>query len=108
MDDFLETSLGRFIGSHYVTEKGEACSFTGMGATKGKFMVKDEDYPQFLDLLHEYLFTQQRRPRNLVEQRRCDYMAPILIDLDFKYPTERALQRQFELSNVFSFIQEYV
>lgn len=106
-DDFLETALGRFIGAHYA-EKGEACSFTGMGATKGRFMVKDEDYQQFLDILHEYLFTQQRRPRNLVEQRRCDYLAPILIDLDFKYPTERALQRQFELSHVYSFLQEYV
>ena len=97
VDNVLETPLGMFLDKHRVTERGDACSFTGMGLMKGKFMVKDEEYPQFLDLLHEYLFTQQRRPINLVEQRRCDSMTPILIDLDFKYPVERAIQRQFEI-----------
>jgi P4 family phage/plasmid primase-like protien len=108
MDNFLETSLGVFLDSKRVTEKGEICSFTGMGTIRGKFMVKDEDYPKFLDLLHEYLFVQQRRPLNLVEQRRCDLYTPLLIDLDFKYPPERALHRQFELSHVHNFLQAYV
>ena len=107
-DNFLETALGVFLDSHRVIEKGEACSFTGMGTMKGRFMVKDEEYHAYLDLLHEYLFTQQRRPLNLVEQRRCDWQTPILIDLDFKYPIERAIERQFELSHIHSFIREYV
>jgi P4 family phage/plasmid primase-like protien len=107
-DNVLETALGLFLDSHRAIEKGDICSFTGMGAMKGRFMVKDGDYPQFLDLLHEYLFTQQRRPLNLVEQRRCDLCTPILIDLDFKYPAERAIQRQFELSHIYAFVQEYV
>ncbi len=106
-DNVLETPLGNFLDSHRAIEKGEACSFTGMGAMKGKFMVKDDEYPHFLDLLHEYLFTQQRRPLNLVEQRRCDACTPILIDLDFKYPAERAIQRQFEMSHIYAFVQEY-
>ena len=107
-DNFLETTFGTFLDSHRVTEKGDACSFTGMGLMRGKFMVKDEEYSQFLDLLHEYLFTQQRRPLNLVEQRRCDSCTPIIIDLDFKYPAERAIQRQFELPHIYTFIREYV
>jgi P4 family phage/plasmid primase-like protien len=107
-DRFLESGLGLFLDSHRVTEKGDPCSFTGMGTMRGKFMVKDDDYPHFLDLLHEYLFTQQRRPLNLVEQRRCDLQTPILIDLDFKYPIERAIQRQFEISHVHAFLHEYV
>lgn len=106
-DNFLETAFGVFLDSHRVTEKGEACSFTGMGLMKGKFMVKEADYTHFLDLLHEYLFVQQRRPLNLVEQRRCDWYTPILIDLDFKYPIERAIERQFELSHIYEFIKEY-
>lgn len=108
IDNFLETPLGIFIHAHHVTEKGDACSFTGMGTVRGKFMVKDEEYPHFLQLLHDYLFVQQRRPLNLVEQRRCDWNTPILIDLDFKYPHERAIQRQFELSHVHTFLQHYV
>lgn len=107
-DNFLDTPFGVFIDSHRSTEKGEPCSFTGMGYMRGKFSVKDEDYPHFLDLLHEYLFVQQRRPLNLVEQRRCDLINPILIDLDFKYPAERAIQRQFELSHIHHFIRNYV
>ncbi len=106
-DNFLETTLGVFIDSHRIKEKG-ICSFTGMGQIKGKFMVKDEEYPHFFDLLHEYLFTQQRRPLNLVEQRRCDAYSPILIDLDFKYPFERAIQRQFDMSHIHQFVKSYV
>ena len=106
-DNILETTLGIFLDSHRVIEKGDLCSFTGMGIIRGKFMVKDDEYPHFLDLLHEYLFVQGRRPLNLVEQRRCDLSTPILIDLDFKYPAERAIERQFELTHVYQFIQEY-
>ena len=108
VDNVLETPLGVFLDKHRVTEKGDPCSFTGMGLMKGKFMVNEEEYSHFLDLLHEYLFTQQRRPINLVEQRRCDSMTPILIDLDFKYPAERAIQRQFEMGHIHGFVQAYV
>jgi P4 family phage/plasmid primase-like protien len=104
----LETKLGQFLDAHRVTEKGEPCSFTGMGLMRGKFAVKDNEYPAFLDLLHEYLFTQRRRPLNLVEQRRCDLVTPLLIDLDFKYPAERAIQRQFEMNHIYEFIRLYV
>ena len=107
-DPFSETALGSFILRHMVTEKGDAVAFTGMGAMKGRFMVKDEEYNSFLDLLHEYLFTQGRRPVNLIEQRRCDWQAPILIDLDFKYPIEGAIERRFDLTHIHSFIREYV
>lgn len=104
----LESKLGQFLDAHRVTEKGDPCSFTGMGLMRGKFAVKDNEYPAFLDLLHEYLFTQQRRPLNLVEQRRCDLVTPLLIDLDFKYPSERAIQRQFEMTHIYEFIRLYV
>ena len=108
IDNFLETPFGLFLDSHRVTEKGESCSFTGMGTMRGKFYVKDDEYPAFLDHLHHYLFNNHRRPLNLVEQRRTDLYTPILIDLDFKYSPERALERQFELSHVHQFIQRYV
>lgn len=106
-DNFLETPLGVFLDSRRTVEKGDV-AFTGMGTMKGKFMVKDEDYPDFLNKLHEYLFEEKRRPLNLVEQRKTDAYSPILIDLDFKYPPEQAIQRQFDLSNIHSFIQKYV
>jgi P4 family phage/plasmid primase-like protien len=108
IDNFLETPFGLFLDSHRVTEKGESCSFTGMGNMRGKFYVKDEEYPVFLDHLHDYLFTNQRRPLNLVEQRRPDQHTPVLIDLDFKYSPERALERQFDMTHIHKFIERYV
>lgn len=71
----IETPLGKYIYSHR-TEDTKNTSFTGLGTIRGKFAVNDDEYPEFLELLHEYLFIQQRRPLNLVEQRRCDLETP--------------------------------
>jgi P4 family phage/plasmid primase-like protien len=105
-ENFLESTLGLFLDSHRVIEKGDV-SFTGMGTIKGKFFVKDDDYPYFLNLLHDYLFEQNKRPLNLVEQRRNDLLTPILMDLDFKYPSGQSLQRTFEISHIHTFIRNY-
>jgi P4 family phage/plasmid primase-like protien len=106
-ENFLESPLGLFLDSHRVNEKGDV-SFTGMGTVKGKFFVSNDEYPHFLDLLHDYLFQQNKRALNLVEQRRADLVTPLLIDLDFKYSGGQRLQRQFELSHIHSFIENYV
>ena len=103
----IDGPLVSFLRSRTV-ERGAPFSVTGMGNMKGKWMVQDSDYPHFLDLLHDYLFIQKRRPLNLVEQRRTDGYAPILIDLDFKYPAESAIQRRFSITNIFSFIRSYI
>jgi P4 family phage/plasmid primase-like protien len=106
-ENFLETPFGLFIDSRRVTEKGDV-SFTGMGTVKGKFFVKDDDYPEFLDLLNAYLFEYHKRPLNLVEQRRTDLYTPLLIDLDFKYSAGQSLERTFDVSNIHAFIRSYV
>lgn len=103
----LETKLAKYIDAHRTADP-RAAAFTGLSAMKGKFAVSDDDYPAFLDLLHEYLFIQKRRALNLVEQRRCDYMTPLLIDLDFKYPSERGIRRLFDVSHIHNFIRRYV
>lgn len=108
MQSEAQTPFLQFTASHRTGDKGEECTFAGMQALKGKFTVRPEEYPHFLDLLHDYLFVQRRRPLNLVEQRRGDQNAPILIDMDFKYPTEHAIQRQFNIvPHVHNFIQAY-
>ena len=106
-ENFLETPFGLFIDSRRVTEKGDV-SFTGMGTVKGKFFVKDDDYPEFLDLLHAYLFEHHKRPLNLVEQRRSDLYTPLLIDLDFKYSAGQSLDRTFDLTHIHGFVRKYV
>lgn len=104
------TDITTFLETRRVTAKGEHAqlSLTGMGAMKGKYYVSDHDYPTFLDLLHAHLFEQKLRPMNLVEQRRADSPFPLLIDLDFKYPHDQALQRRFTHTHIHSFIRSYV
>lgn len=105
--NLIETPLAKYIFNHRADDTKNT-AFTGLATIKGKFSVSDEEYPDFLDLLHEHLFVQHRRPLNLVEQRRCDLENPILIDLDFKYPAERALERLFDLSHIHAFVRRYV
>jgi hypothetical protein len=79
-----------------------------MGTIKGSWHIKDADYPTFLDILHDHLFVQNRRPLNLVEQRRPDKVMPGLLDLDFKYALEGSIRRRFTKSHVRAFIRAYI
>lgn len=79
---------------------------TGMGKElPGRWIVSDEDYPRFLDLFHDYLFVKNARPLNLVEQPRLNQAKPLLIDLDFRYPSDQAVQRTFNDKNIEKFCQ---
>lgn len=100
-------SLLSFLRAHHV-ERGTPASVTGMGTIKGSWHVKDADYSTFLDILHDHLFIQNRRPLNLVEQRRPDKVMPGLLDLDFKYALEGSIRRRFTKSHVRAFIRAYI
>ena len=103
----LDGPLGTFLRK-YEVGRGEQCSVVGMGSVKGRWMIRDENYPEFLQLLHHYLFVERRRPNNLVEQRRADGFAPLLIDLDFNYSSESAIERRFTINNIKAFIRCFV
>jgi P4 family phage/plasmid primase-like protien len=82
---------------------------TSMGKElPGKWLIPDEDYPQFLDLYHDYLFVKKNRSLNLVEQPRVNSPKPFLIDLDFRYSVGQALQRSFTMEQVHSFCKMLV
>ena len=71
-------------------------SVTGMcELTKGAYCVTDEDYPQLLELLNDYLFVKRHRSLPFVEQPRVNLAKPLLIDLDFKYPETMSLSHAF-------------
>jgi P4 family phage/plasmid primase-like protien len=88
-------------------ERGQPCTMTGMDKKMpGRWMITDSDYPMFFDELHNYLFTKQLRPIGLVETRRPDKVAPLLVDLDFKYPSTSNLHRKFNETHIVKFVQE--
>jgi P4 family phage/plasmid primase-like protien len=108
VDPYLSSALRSFVEDRRVTDKSHSAewSMTGMGEKKGKWYICDEDYPKFLDLMHTYLFIKSYRPNNFVEQRKADGITPLLIDLDFRYPAERSLQRSFSTEHIHIFIQD--
>jgi P4 family phage/plasmid primase-like protien len=107
-DQYIGSSLHRFLEDRRVWKKapGQDVSMTGMGANKGNWYVSDDDYSQFMDLMHEWLFVKDLRPNNFVEQRKPDGVTPLLIDLDFAYPPEKNLERTFTKENIQIFVAE--
>ena len=80
---------------------------TAMGnELKGKWLIADADYQRFLDLLHDYLFEKNARPLSLVEQPRLNSHKPLLLDLDFRYSSDTAINRTFDESNIKAFCED--
>lgn len=90
------------------TYQSSAATMTAMGENRGKWIISDEDYPKFFDLLHDYLFVNRGRPQALVERPRIHEPKPLLIDLDFKYPDDTSLTRFFTLNHIEAFVQTVV
>jgi P4 family phage/plasmid primase-like protien len=106
LDRFYAHPLSKFLNDHKCGQgHGQDASLCGMGALKGRWLVKDEEYPQFIDHLHDYLFVQKGRPLNLVEQPRLDSPKPLLIDLDFKFAVDTNLSHRFNQGHIRSFVR---
>jgi P4 family phage/plasmid primase-like protien len=108
-DPYFGSDLYKFLDERRVTSgRGHEVSMTGMGTKKGCWLITDEDYPKFMEIMHDYLFVKKFRPNNFVEQRKSDGATPLLIDLDFAYPAEKNLQRTFETVQIQNFVIEVI
>ena len=95
--------LSKFLSQKMAlqSEKGVA-TMTSMGRG-GKWIISDAEYPKFLDMMNDYLFVKRGKAMAFVEQPRKGEPKPLLIDLDFKYPSETRLVRTFTLEQIRSF-----
>jgi len=100
---FKSSPLSSFLRDRHV-ERGQEFSMTGMGDVKGSMYVSDEDYPKFMDYLHDYLSVKRGIPCSLVEHRRPDGSTPLLIDMDFRYE-HGSLVRTFKKEHIVAFIK---
>jgi P4 family phage/plasmid primase-like protien len=82
---------------------GKEATVTGMGDITGRWHVPDTEYTQFLDLMNDYLFVQKNRALGFVEQPRLNASKPLLIDLDFHYKKNQAIERRFTEENIRDF-----
>jgi P4 family phage/plasmid primase-like protien len=105
------TSLRAFTDSHRIETKGGEWNVTAMGGGWiGKFDIPAASYEQFLELTHDYIFT-KRGACSLLEQHlkvEGKVQGPILIDLDFKFPSGGPLTRRFTKDQLQRFVNAYV
>ena len=103
--------LSQFLTARKTSESSMATMTAmgaGLGGLGGKWIISDEEYPKFLDLLHHYLVVNRGRCMNLVERPRKNEPKPLLIDLDFRYPADTSLTRSFNLNHIEAFVQTIV
>jgi hypothetical protein len=97
----MSTSLHEFLNSRRVTHDW---NLTGLCSPHlGKFAVADEEYGEFLQIYHDHVFV-AKRPAYLLE-RHSPAAAPILIDLDLRYPLP--VGRRYTRDNITQFITQY-
>lgn len=106
-DSFLGSALQQFLEERR-SGRGGPVTMTGMGNYKGCWNILDGDYPKFLELMYDYLFVRGLRPNAFVEQRKTDGVTPLLVDLDFRYPAEKNLDRVFTTEHIQTFVGEIV
>ena len=101
------TTLKQFLESHRLPSGDRrVASVTGMGEAAGKYLIPDENYEQFLDLMNKHLFEEKGRPLNLVEQPNPNGPKPLVIDLDFRFRKDRSLAHPFEQSHIKTFTEK--
>jgi P4 family phage/plasmid primase-like protien len=100
-------TLKQFLEAHRLPSGDRrVASVTGMGEAAGKYLIPDENYEQFLDLMNKHLWEDRGRPLNLVEQPNPNGPKPLVIDLDFRFRKDRSLAHPFEQSHIKAFTEK--
>ena len=97
------TTLRKFLNDRRTTS--DPYNLVGWGNDLGKYNVAEDEYDEFLLLLHKHIFGQSPQASNLLERHRDN--GPLLVDLDMRYETGGPLVRRFNNDNVQNFIAMY-
>ena len=100
---FYDHGLYKFLIDHRTDSKDPSLTHTTGSIFKGKWNI-DDNYKDFYNLLHDYLFIKKGKTLNIVEHPR-NKAKPLVIDLDFHYPIHNNLIRTFDNSHVLKFIE---
>ena len=100
------TTLTSFLNERRVEPGGE-WNLTGMAAfDKGRYLVADEEYEEFLSVFHNHVFGRSPRASSLLEKHK--EAGPPLIDFDARYEMGGPLVRRFTPDHVRDFIAHYI
>ena len=96
-------TLRNYLNTRFV--KTADWNITGWGSGwQGTYKIPEEEYPLFLDLVHEHVFTNGKSCGLLEKHKK---QSPILIDLDFRYAAGGPLRRRFTEDQVREFVAAY-
>ena len=104
----MSTNLRDFLQRHHIQEGDRSIPATITIQTGGKYFIPDADYDEFLEHVYTYIFKEKGRPMNIIEQPHPAGPKPLVIDLDFRYRRDRALDHPFELSHIQAFNEKLV
>ena len=102
------SALRQFLERHRIADGDRTTVASITIQTGGKYHIPDANYDEFLDLVYAYLFRDKGRPMNIIEQPKAAGPKPLVIDLDFRYRRDRALDHPFELSHIRAFNEKLV
>jgi P4 family phage/plasmid primase-like protien len=97
-------TLRSFLEDHRTKESD--WNLTGMGKDVGRYKVPDEEYDTFLHLVNTHIFGSKQYACSLLEKHR--EIGPLLIDLDFRYPSGGPLVRRFTDAHIRTFLTQYI
>jgi len=100
------SALKKFLEEHRTNEN--VYSLLGMGNDAGKYNVEDAEYDNFLQLVHQHIYSMPPRALSLIERHKEH--SHILVDLDFRYGETKGgpLIRHFNHEQVQTFIAMYI
>ena len=98
--------LREFLENYRTADKKEY-TMSGLSSEfQGKWLIPDDKYERFIELYHDYLFIKNARPLSLVERPRLNSHKPLLLDLDFRYPADTAINRTFTMEHIHAFCKD--
>jgi P4 family phage/plasmid primase-like protien len=104
----MSSNLREFLQRHHIQDGDKSVPATITIQTGGKYYIPDSEYEEFLNHVHTYIFKEKGRPMNIIEQPHSAGPKPLVIDLDFRYRRDRALDHPFELSHIRAFNEKLV
>jgi P4 family phage/plasmid primase-like protien len=104
----MSSNLREFLQRHHIQDGDKSVPATITIQTGGKYYIPDAEYEEFLNHVHTYIFKEKGRPMNIIEQPHSAGPKPLVIDLDFRYRRDRALDHPFELSHIRAFNEKLV
>ena len=105
-------TLPEYLNSVRITDKNNkdishtCMGDNSLGVYSAKYKIKDEHKEYFYNLYTKWIFNWEEE-HHITEKHHPEY-APVLIDLDFRYPIEKGMERIYSIDSIITFLEKYL